>query len=153
MASQDSQMFHWHYTELDDRNFQVRGHTLFYVVVLFAVVLLAALFFLYARRVCSPPPEASHGAAVDAAVPGLPLGLDAGAIDKLPIVLHGGAATGVEEAGECSICLGAFEDGEKVKVLPKCGHCYHSACVDQWLVTRSVCPLCRAPLRVDSAGP
>lgn len=156
MASRDSQPFHWRYTEFDDCSFQVRGHTLFYVVVLFGVVLLAALFFLYARWICryhGPPPEASHGPTANAPLPGPPVGLDAAAIDKLPIVLHGGVASRVEEAGECSICLGAFEDGEKVKVLPQCGHCYHCLCVDQWLVNRSVCPLCRAPLRVDWAGP
>ncbi|XP_030448675.1 RING-H2 finger protein ATL66 [Syzygium oleosum] len=155
MTSQNLQPSHWRYTELDDRNFQVQGQTLFYVVVLFATVLLVTLLFHYARWVCrhhSPPPETSHGAA-NAPLPRPSLGLDAAAIDRLPIVLHGGAPSEVEEAGECSICLGEFEDGEKVKVLPQCGHRYHCGCVDQWLATRSVCPLCRAPLPVDSAGP
>ncbi|EXB29971.1 RING-H2 finger protein ATL66 [Morus notabilis] len=53
-------------------------------------------------------------------------------------------------AAECSICLGVFEDGEKVKVLPGCSHCYHPECVDRWLSAQPSCPLCRASLRVDS---
>ncbi|KAF8009720.1 hypothetical protein BT93_J0647 [Corymbia citriodora subsp. variegata] len=150
----DSQQFHWRYTELDDRNYEIQGHTLYYVVVLFAAVLLVALLFLYTRWACrchSLPPETAHGTA-NAALPRPQPGLDASAIGRLPIVLHGGEPPEAEEAGECSICLGAFEDGEKVKVLPPCGHRYHCACVDQWLVAQPVCPLCRAPLRVDSAG-
>ncbi|KAK2633224.1 hypothetical protein EUGRSUZ_L00233 [Eucalyptus grandis] len=144
MASQNSQLFHWRYTELHDHNFQIQGHTLFYVVGLFRVVCLVTLLFLYARWVCryhGLPPETSHAP-------------DAAAIDRLPIVLHGSVSSeAVEGSGECSMCLGAFEDGEKVKVLPRCGDRYHCACVDRWLVTRPVCLLCRAPLRVDPAGP
>lgn len=47
---------------------------------------------------------------------------------------------------ECCICLGGFEDGEKVKVLPNCEHAYHSLCVDKWLSSHSSCPLCRDSL-------
>merc|ERR1719464_1710295 len=48
---------------------------------------------------------------------------------------------------ECSICLGAFEVGDTMRVM-KCGHRFHKACVDQWLSNyKAVCPLCKIDLR------
>ncbi|KAL1535495.1 RING-H2 finger protein ATL66-like [Salvia divinorum] len=149
MSSPD-QPFKWHYTEFDDRNFQIRGHTVFFIVVIFAVILLVALLFLYARWVCrfAPPPPPS--AAVSRAQPPQPpRGLDAASIGSLPIVLHNQTES-IASDGECCICLGIFGDGDKVKLLPRCQHCFHSECVDMWLVTHSSCPLCRAAIRVDS---
>ncbi|KAL8539253.1 hypothetical protein ACS0TY_001035 [Phlomoides rotata] len=145
---QSSQPFRWHYAEFDDSNFQIRGRTLFFVVVLLSVVLLVALLFLYARWVCRfdpPPTSAAH------APPSRPRGLDAATINSFPIVLHSNSAShGQITELECCICLGLFGDGDKVKVLPQCHHCFHSECVDMWLTTQSSCPLCRASLRLDS---
>ncbi|XP_052199811.1 RING-H2 finger protein ATL66-like [Diospyros lotus] len=149
MASQESQPYHWHYTEFDDRNFQISGRTFFSVVVLFSIIiLLITLLLIYARWVCSfrrlptgaaPPP------------PPQPQGLDAATISGLPIKLHHSSATTTSIGEwECCICLGIFQDGEKVKVLPKCHHCYHSECVDKWLSSQSSCPLCRSSLRARS---
>ncbi|KAL8050164.1 hypothetical protein ABFX02_06G065800 [Erythranthe guttata] len=158
-----SQPFRWHYAEFDDSNFQIRGRTLFFILVLFSVIILVALLFLYARWVCrsGPPPplttstSAAHLAAH--APPSRLRGLDPSAINSLPIVLHrinpapgGGGGGDYFTEAECCICLGIFVDGEKVKVLPECNHCFHSECVDKWLTTQSNCPLCRSSLRVDS---
>lgn len=69
----------------------------------------------------------------------------------------GGLEEQQEQDVECCICLGVFEDGDKVKVLPLCKHCFHAECVDKWLCSHSSCPLCRASLQdesqVDSAIP
>nr|XP_009610438.1 RING-H2 finger protein ATL66-like [Nicotiana tomentosiformis] len=157
MSSQNSHSFHWHYAEFDDNDFQIRGRTLFFVVVLFAIILIATLLFLYARWVCkfrSPlSAEAARSAHAPSSVPPPPQGLDPAFIDNLPIILHrtsdcrGNTAAEVE----CCICLGIFQDGDKVKVLPSCQHCYHSECVDKWLRNQSSCPLCRASLQFNSA--
>ncbi|KAF8692304.1 hypothetical protein HU200_039913 [Digitaria exilis] len=48
-------------------------------------------------------------------------------------------------ASECSICLercGGEEDGRLA--LLRCGHVFHSACLDRWLRSRGDCPYCRA---------
>jgi hypothetical protein len=37
---------------------------------------------------------------------------------------------GGEEAPTCSVCLGAFQLGEKVRLLPVCLHLYHTECID-----------------------
>ncbi|KAH0451942.1 hypothetical protein IEQ34_019241 [Dendrobium chrysotoxum] len=56
------------------------------------------------------------------------------AIRRLPIVIYG---------SECSICLNQIEPGERVRLLPNCGHGFHVRCIDRWLVVRSSCPTCR----------
>ncbi|EFJ19341.1 hypothetical protein SELMODRAFT_39719, partial [Selaginella moellendorffii] len=48
-------------------------------------------------------------------------------------------------SSDCAVCLGDFQEGEDVKILPKCGHGFHVECIDTWLSIHSnVCPLCRA---------
>ncbi|XWS56760.1 hypothetical protein CRYUN_Cryun09bG0113000 [Craigia yunnanensis] len=148
-SSQDSQPFHWHFSELEDRDFQIRGRTLFFIIVLFVIVLIFTLIFFYSRWLCSfyrdtpsptsqaPPPP-----------PPQPRGLHPATINALPITMVTSGRAALES--ECCICLGVFEDGEKVKVLPSCKHSYHSECVDRWLSAESSCPLCRASLRVES---
>lgn len=46
----------------------------------------------------------------------------------------------------CSICLGDYEEGEKLRLLT-CGHCFHSSCVDAWLQINSICPMCKADVK------
>ncbi|XP_027368586.1 NEP1-interacting protein-like 1 [Abrus precatorius] len=43
----------------------------------------------------------------------------------------------------CSICFQDFEEGELVRILPKCGHLFHLECIDKWLVQQGSCPMCR----------
>lgn len=45
----------------------------------------------------------------------------------------------------CTICLDAFLPGDALRELPRCGHRFHAACVDEWLSARArSCPLCKA---------
>ncbi|KAK7320587.1 hypothetical protein VNO77_30207 [Canavalia gladiata] len=161
MSSQDSPAFNWHYdTELDDQTLQIRGRKLFFIIVLFSIVLLFTALFLFARRICR-----HHGLLPTTFDSIQPLhapslsppqhGLDADTIKKLPIILHQtppGPNRALEET-ECCICLSAFVDGEKLKVLPGCDHSFHCECVDKWLANHSNCPLCRASLELDSSFP
>lgn len=45
--------------------------------------------------------------------------------------------------GDCTIC------SEQLRVpgssVTRCGHVFHTACLNQWLDVRRVCPLCKAP--------
>ncbi|CAM0910421.1 unnamed protein product [Alopecurus aequalis] len=51
---------------------------------------------------------------------------------------------GGEEAATCSVCLGAFQPGETVRLLPVCLHLFHVECIDPWLDAHSTCPICRS---------
>ena len=42
----------------------------------------------------------------------------------------------------CSICLGAYKEGQQLFVL-KCGHVYHEDCILTWFDQDIVCPICR----------
>ncbi|EXB38915.1 RING-H2 finger protein ATL1 [Morus notabilis] len=55
---------------------------------------------------------------------------------------HGGGNS------ECAVCLSAFEEGEEIRKLPRCRHCFHAPCIDMWLFSHSDCPLCRTPVGV-----
>ena len=49
----------------------------------------------------------------------------------------------------CVVCLCTVEEGEMVKVLPRCGHEFHSeGCVDVWLKLHNSCPICKAAVVV-----
>jgi hypothetical protein len=44
----------------------------------------------------------------------------------------------------CSICIEDFEPGERIRILPKCKHAYHTDCLLPWLTERhGNCPLCK----------
>ena len=49
------------------------------------------------------------------------------------------------EQKECLICIGEFENGEKLARL-KCNHCYHDLCLKDWIKKAKgiFCPLCQA---------
>ena len=50
-----------------------------------------------------------------------------------------------EDEPHCSICLGEYEEGEKLVCLP-CKHVYHEDCVSSWCSNHTRCPLCNFDL-------
>ncbi|KAF0908087.1 hypothetical protein E2562_022928 [Oryza meyeriana var. granulata] len=68
-------------------------------------------------------------------------GLDEASMAKLPCREVGKG----EEAMDCAVCITELAAGETARVLPRCGHGFHVACVDMWLKSHSTCPLCRCP--------
>jgi Ring finger domain len=52
----------------------------------------------------------------------------------------------------CSICIDEFEDGETIRILPKCHHGFHFDCIKPWLTERqSCCPLCKTDVLTPDA--
>lgn len=73
------------------------------------------------------------------------LGLHRSAIDSITVVVFK-KGEGVIDGTDCSVCLSEFEEGEGVRLLPKCSHAFHVSCIDTWLLSHKNCPLCRAPV-------
>ncbi|CAM0953053.1 unnamed protein product [Alopecurus aequalis] len=90
---------------------------------------------------------------VDAMPPKAPCtkGMKKKALQSLPTVLWAVRLErmGAQEVPECAICLAQYACGDEVRVLPPCGHGFHAACVDVWLLSCSTCPSCRGALVVS----
>ena len=52
----------------------------------------------------------------------------------------------------CSICLGEFEEGEKVVPFPGCHHNFHYECLEAWIRKRKTCPVCKKDFRENFAS-
>ena len=54
----------------------------------------------------------------------------------------------VETPKECSICLDAYANGEKMAtpLSDGCSHAFHDECITLWLLQHDHCPLCRTKL-------
>ncbi|XP_045832853.1 RING-H2 finger protein ATL66-like [Trifolium pratense] len=149
--------FDWTFdTQPEEEPLQIKGGKLLFFIAIFTIIILFTLIFLCARWIfhnrgfLNPPQAPSH----TTAFPSPSEGLDEDDIKKLPIILHQtDYSNRALEEMECCICLSAFRDGEKVKVLPSCDHCFHCECVDVWLMNHSSCPLCRASLKIDYTFP
>lgn len=79
-------------------------------------------------------------------------GMTPAEIHALPLI--SATASDVErdsESCECSICINIFEEGEKLRCLPGCGHTFHRTCIDLWLLRSTDCPLCKRNVRGDRA--
>ncbi|TKY71739.1 RING-H2 finger protein ATL77 [Spatholobus suberectus] len=96
----------------------------------------------------SSSPRSSSTRPICRLLPVVRLRLDADAINQAPPRPNRAA-----EGTECCICLGAFVDGQKLKVLPGCDHSFHRECINKWLANHFNCPLCRASLKLDSSFP
>eukprot|EP01060_Flectonema_neradi_P038436 TRINITY_DN8060_c1_g1_i1.p1 TRINITY_DN8060_c1_g1~~TRINITY_DN8060_c1_g1_i1.p1 ORF type:complete len:200 (+),score=27.37 TRINITY_DN8060_c1_g1_i1:73-600(+) len=42
---------------------------------------------------------------------------------------------------DCAMCLEDHSCGEQIRIL-SCNHCFHAACVDDWLTRARTCPNC-----------
>ncbi|XP_059635518.1 RING-H2 finger protein ATL52-like [Cornus florida] len=50
----------------------------------------------------------------------------------------------IEGMTDCSVCLNEFQEGDTLRLLPKCSHAFHIPCIDTWLRSHANCPFCRA---------
>ncbi|ONH99851.1 hypothetical protein PRUPE_6G053600 [Prunus persica] len=156
MASQDSKLFEWHFTDLNHSDFHIYSRGLLLLLLFFSLIFTITIFSFHAYWACvGRLSTTTTSMAANSASSMHSHGLDAATIESLPVYLHRSVVIANPNAGdieateiECCICLGVFEGEEKVKVLPKCHHAYHSECVDKWLSVQSSCPLCRLSLRV-----
>ncbi|PKA64325.1 RING-H2 finger protein ATL68 [Apostasia shenzhenica] len=70
-------------------------------------------------------------------------GLDPAAIATYPKFLFSASAAKGEGDSTCPICLCDYREGEMLRMLPDCRHCFHLMCIDAWLRLNASCPVCR----------
>ena len=52
--------------------------------------------------------------------------------------------TGIDE--QCTVCLNNLKANENVRSLP-CQHIFHCDCIDEWLMRKAACPVCREDIK------
>ena len=80
-------------------------------------------------------------------------GLDGPTIESYPrIILGESRRLPKPDDNTCSICLCEYKPKETLKTIPECKHCFHSDCIDEWLLLNATCPVCRcSPERLTAA--
>ncbi|XXG50583.1 hypothetical protein AAC387_Pa02g4568 [Persea americana] len=118
------------------------------ILVLVSTIMLAS--YVCVRVKGGPrrehPQAAGHSSS--AALPGPDVsvvvitgGLDRPTIDSYPKFLFSGA--GGRSEATCPICLSDYRPSDALRLIPDCRHCFHVACIDEWLRVSATCPLCR----------
>ncbi|KAI5076961.1 hypothetical protein GOP47_0009026 [Adiantum capillus-veneris] len=79
-------------------------------------------------------------------------GLPAYRFSKNNSLQESNAKTNQDRLAGCVVCLNAFEEGEVLRLLPKCGHSFHQNCIDMWLFSHVTCPLCRSIIAYRKEG-
>ncbi|XP_040572053.1 E3 ubiquitin-protein ligase goliath [Lepeophtheirus salmonis] len=46
------------------------------------------------------------------------------------------------EEDTCAVCIETFKVADVVRILP-CKHQFHKTCIDQWLLAKRTCPMCK----------
>ncbi|RDY02708.1 E3 ubiquitin-protein ligase ATL31, partial [Mucuna pruriens] len=81
-------------------------------------------------------------------------GIDPRVLATCPVMSYSAAAKNLKfnAALQCAVCLAEFGDADALRLLPKCGHAFHSACIDAWLASHVTCPVCRGEVSVEIEG-
>lgn len=80
------------------------------------------------------------------------VGLDETTIEAISVCPYK-KGDGLVDGSDCAVCLGEFQEGEMLRLLPKCSHAFHIPCIDTWLRSHVNCPLCRAPIVAPPQNP
>ncbi|KAF7852122.1 hypothetical protein BT93_L0518 [Corymbia citriodora subsp. variegata] len=108
-------------------------------IILFTLVcyLCTPVRVLPPGRLPLPAAVAEDGGHSTAIMPGL----DEAALGSFPKLLYSRAKATSSIC--CSICLSEYRETDVLRLLPGCGHYFHSKCVDPWLRMNPSCPNCR----------
>ncbi|RAL54567.1 hypothetical protein DM860_001695 [Cuscuta australis] len=91
-----------------------------------------------------------QGSAADGPLPVRNRGLRESAIRSIPVFCYGEEHAA---ARECAVCLGEFQESQKLRIIPSCRHYFHVDCIDVWLQSNATCPLCRTAVSAAVQDP
>ncbi|XP_019159440.1 PREDICTED: RING-H2 finger protein ATL52-like isoform X2 [Ipomoea nil] len=121
------------------------------IIVILATTLLAVTFYTIFTKYCRRRRRtASSADDVEANRDEAPrdqrrVASPAVAVKNFKVFKYRKGGVGAVEGSECSVCLGEFQEGESLRLLPNCSHAFHLHCIDTWLKSQPSCPICRAP--------
>ncbi|XXG83708.1 hypothetical protein AAC387_Pa10g1401 [Persea americana] len=115
------------------------------MIGIIATALALTIYRLMVSRFCTPR---DHITTQHFQVCDITNGVDQKVLDSIPIQVytHNQRAMRDGDQCECAVCLGEFEEGDPVRILPHCHHVFHLQCIDEWIISHSICPLCRFPI-------
>ncbi|KAK8497387.1 hypothetical protein V6N12_018882 [Hibiscus sabdariffa] len=124
-----------------DHSFSTNGafHSNAAIVLLALICTIISSYGLLCILKCT-----NRGSASAATEPKLAnAGVEQKALNSFPIVEYTTESKlpGLDTA--CVICLSEFAVRERLRILPKCNHGFHTRCIDTWLGSHSSCPTCR----------
>ena len=75
-------------------------------------------------------------------------------ISSLPVFEYDPTKTVGKDENDCEVkclvCQFSYEKKESLRRLP-CNHCFHTECVDQWLMNKDFCPYCRQTITKEES--
>ncbi|KAK9078697.1 hypothetical protein SSX86_002754 [Deinandra increscens subsp. villosa] len=136
------------YTTTDDPTGNPVGGGVTYVLGLTFAIILLLLTLSYASYKCnrrirssSPPNGGDDHRRMTSSSTG---GVDDHVINTFPAFVYSEVMVTNKGTGSgCSICLADYKPADVIRLLPECGHLFHSSCIDTWLKVRPTCPVCR----------
>ncbi|XP_074561846.1 RING-H2 finger protein ATL5-like [Curcuma longa] len=124
-------------------------------LILLVYYYLWRLFFSRSDRLNEPATVATAPSSPSAGSPSASTliagSLHSETLSALPVFDYASTAAGDEKL-ECAVCLSEFRDGDKGRLLPRCGHRFHVDCVDTWFQSHSTCPICRSTVEPKASG-
>ncbi|KAK3035283.1 hypothetical protein RJ639_034806 [Escallonia herrerae] len=119
--------------------------------LLIIITVTCAAYACTRTRVATNPTTSHRGSTLDSdddeSVTIQVQGLDEATLLTYPKLLYSQAKLhrdGDSTATGCSICLADYKATDTLRLLPDCGHLFHSKCIDPWLMVHPTCPICRS---------
>lgn len=127
----------------------IATQVLLMAIVISVVILFAGIVVLVLVHVCIVGRALRRGlvGAGNQANNNIESGISHDDLERIPSFSFKGLDKGSSPVN-CAVCLEHFESGEMCRMLPMCKHSFHAQCVDMWLLTTPLCPICRS--RADS---
>ncbi|KAG0478129.1 hypothetical protein HPP92_012848 [Vanilla planifolia] len=120
-------------------------------LTVFFLIVFVVFFFFFLRLKRQMGPSSHIATSPSSSSAAVPLDLDV--LKSLPSAVFRSATDGkAGNALECAVCLSELTDGEVARLLPRCHHTFHLACIDTWFLFNSTCPICRSAVELPPAS-
>lgn len=118
------------------------------MILLFAGIVVLIIIYVYiAARVLSVTVSSRSGVGTSNGVVEISTSsrMCKDDLENLPSFNYTKASSVAVDDDDCAVCLDNYKVGDKCRLLPVCNHKFHAHCVDLWLLSTPLCPICRTP--------